>query len=183
MSEKVLFFEDGLRYRWPQQRWLRTWLQSVVKQEGRRLDELRLVMCSEVRLRDLHAHYLSKDTDTDVLTFDFGPGTEAPIEGEVYLGLEQLRRQAKVWKVSFFEELCRVSVHGLLHLCGYDDATEAQKSTMRAAEDRYLFALVQTDSLSAQQRGADVSRETLGGAMGKSLTKGVHVSRETSMDQ
>ena len=158
MSEQVLFFEDGLRYRWPQKRWLRMWLRDVARREGRALEELRLIMCSELRLRELHRCYLSKDTDTDVLTFDFSSGSGSPIEGEVYLGLAQLRRQAKVWGVSFFEELCRVSVHGLLHLCGYNDATGLQRAEMRSVEDSYLCALVQCGQIGSHR---DVSRGTL----------------------
>ena len=102
MSEEVLFFAQGLRYRWPQRRRLRRWLRGVVKTEGKCLSSLRLIICSEVFLRDLHCRYMDMDTDTDVLTFDCSEDAAKVIDGEVYLGLAQLRRQAKVWGGHFF---------------------------------------------------------------------------------
>ena len=140
-SEEVLFFVEGIKYKWPKPRALRQWLREVARSEGKCLDSLRVILCSSSYLRDLHARYLAKDSDTDVITFNYAAADASAIDGEVYLSLEQLKKQAKEWKVTLFEELSRVMLHGLLHLCGYDDQTPSDQLGMRAAEDLYLRKL------------------------------------------
>ena len=73
-----------------------------------------------------------------------------------------------------------MAVHGVLHLCGYDDQTAAQKKKMRGAEEHYLRVLRQIDLASAARSAPDVSRETSGGICHKPLNNNVDVSRETS---
>lgn len=87
---------------------------------------------------DIHVmnkDYLDHDYPTDVITF---PLEEQPMEGEIYIGAETAVKQAEEYKVSLTNELLRLSIHGALHLCGYDDASDEERQNMHVLENKYL---------------------------------------------
>ena len=155
---EILFFREGIKYQWPKQRQLRAWLQVVVTAEGKQLRSLRLILCSSEKQQSLNKTYLKHEGDTDVIAFDLREGSVGDIDGEVYISLPQLQLQAKTLRVPLFWELTYVLLHGLLHLCGYDDTAEEAKQEMRAVEDRYMKVL--TEQLQEPKKLWHVSRET-----------------------
>jgi rRNA maturation RNase YbeY len=115
------------------------WLLEVCKNESCLLHELTYVFCSDTYLLELNNQFLSHDYFTDILTFDMSKD-EAGIHGEVYISVDRVTENAKVYQVKFQDELARVMVHGLLHLLGYDDHGDAVHA-MRIKEDTYLSLL------------------------------------------
>ncbi|NND07569.1 MAG: rRNA maturation RNase YbeY [Saprospiraceae bacterium] len=112
------------------------WLQNVVKQEEKAIKELHYFFCSDARLKELNEKYLQHYDYTDVITF---PYYYNPIEADIYISLERIEENAARYAENdFFLELDRVIVHGLLHMCGYPDSSEREKSTMRKLERSYL---------------------------------------------
>jgi rRNA maturation RNase YbeY len=83
--------------------------------------------------------HLDHDYYTDIITFDLSDSE--PIEGEIYISVDRVKENASTYGVSFEEELCRVMCHGLLHLIGYDDHSDADKQEMRAKETFCLSLL------------------------------------------
>lgn len=81
---------------------------------------------------------LNHDYFTDILTFAYAYN---PIEGEMYISIDRIKDHAIQFKVSASTELYRVMVHGLLHLCGYDDLNKSKKAIMSSLEDKYLKLL------------------------------------------
>lgn len=112
------------------------WLSDIVSSEGRLLDELSFVFCSDPFLLDLNINYLKHKTYTDIITFDYSKSNT--ISGEVYISIDRVRENANLYDVSFDVELHRVLAHGVLHLCGYTDKTANEKAIMRAREDYYM---------------------------------------------
>jgi rRNA maturation RNase YbeY len=108
---------------------------------GRREDlGLSVVFVSDARLARLHAQHMGDPTHTDVITFDLddelgGPG------GEIYVSAPCARRTARARGVDARRELCLYVVHGVLHLCGYDDHAREDRARMRVAEARVMRAL------------------------------------------
>ncbi len=94
-----------------------------------------IVLLSDRRIRTLNKQYLQHDYATDVITF---PLDNQPLYGEIYVSLETARRQAKEYGVTVVNELCRLAVHGALHLLGYDDASETERSAMHKLETKYI---------------------------------------------
>ena len=88
-------------------------------------------------MRAINKKYLSHDYDTDIITFPFSNPDE-PIEAELYINIPVLKEQAKDFNCSFKEELHRIIFHGILHLCGYNDKSPAEKTAIRSKEDYYL---------------------------------------------
>ena len=115
------------------------WLVQVAEQHGQLLDTLSYVFCSDEALHRINVDYLDHDTYTDIITFDLRdtPG-EGALLGECYISLDRIEDNAARFGVSFLHELRRVLVHGLLHLTGLGDKTDAEATVMRAAEDAAL---------------------------------------------
>lgn len=113
-----------------------SWLEGVLVQEGYTLGELCYVFCSDEYLLDLNQKFLSHDTLTDIITFDYNVGKT--INGEVYISTERVAENCAQYKVPMTHELARVAVHGVLHLCGYKDKSEEELALMRQREDFWI---------------------------------------------
>jgi probable rRNA maturation factor len=116
---------------------LKIFLSSIFNEEGYDFDSVSYIFCTDAYLLQLNQKYLNHDTLTDIITFTLSE-TSLPIISEIYISVERLRENASLHNVSFENELYRVMIHGILHLCGYSDHTSKLKLEMRAKEDYYL---------------------------------------------
>lgn len=112
------------------------WLKDVIKSEGKELEELSYVFCSDDDLLYINNRYLDHDTFTDIITFDYSE--DVSISAEIYISIDRVKENAKDFKVKFENELRRVLVHGVLHCCGYGDSTKELKAKMRALENKKI---------------------------------------------
>lgn len=115
---------------------VKAWLSKVVDHEQKKTDQLVYVFCDDKYLHKINVQFLNHDTYTDVITFDESLGDL--LSGEIYISVERVKENASSFGVSFDEELLRVMVHGLLHLCGHKDKTEEEALEMRRKENYYL---------------------------------------------
>jgi len=114
------------------------WIKSVFTQENCEFITVNFVFCSDTYLHELNMKYLQHDTLTDVITFAY---SKKPIEGDIFISIDRVNDNAKSFKVDFIVELHRVMIHGILHLIGYNDKTEAEQQEMRQMENKYLLLL------------------------------------------
>ena len=112
------------------------WLKAAAVKESYGIDSLGYVFCSDDFLLEINQQFLDHDTLTDIVTFDYTEGTI--LNGEIYISTDRVADNAKDFNVDFDTELRRVIIHGLLHMCGYGDKTDDEKSHMRKKEDEYL---------------------------------------------
>jgi rRNA maturation RNase YbeY len=98
-----------------------------------------VIFINDRRMIELNSTYLHHRYTTDVISFLLTEKHSDLLEGEVYINLDQTRRQAKEYKVTFSSEKLRLVAHGVLHLAGYDDATPMKRRRMSRLEDKYLF--------------------------------------------
>lgn len=113
-----------------------SWIERVVKLEELELGDLAFVFCDDAYLHKLNVQFLDHDTLTDILTFDYTVGKQ--INGEIYISEERVRDNADDFNVNFIDELHRVIIHGVLHLCGYKDKTSSEEVKMREMENKAL---------------------------------------------
>jgi probable rRNA maturation factor len=113
-----------------------SWIEFVLDEEEKELGEINYIFCDDDYLLDININILKHNTLTDIISFDYTLGTV--ISGDVYISYERVRENAEKLAVIFEDELHRVMIHGLLHYCGYQDKTEADKQMMRSKEDYYL---------------------------------------------
>lgn len=109
---------------------------AATNNEGRTLGELVFNFCSDESLSKINMEFLNHDTLTDVITFDYSTLNE--ISGEIFISIDRVRENASEFQQSFEVEIRRVMIHGLLHLCGYNDKTTKEKSLMSDRENFYL---------------------------------------------
>ncbi len=133
----INFHTEDTKFELQQQQAVEDWLRQVIKQEGSTLAELNYIFCSDEYLYQMNMDYLQHDTYTDVITF---PYSEELVHGDVFISIERVFDNASHFDVTVADELHRVVVHGLLHLLGYHDKTEAQQAEMTQKEDTYLKA-------------------------------------------
>ncbi|GAK88201.1 metal-dependent hydrolase YbeY [Nonlabens ulvanivorans] len=112
------------------------WLEAVALSENKSLGYLSYVFCSDDFLLEINQKYLSHDTLTDIITFDYCE--DDFIHGEIYISVDRVKDNAKDFVVSFDDELLRVMSHGLLHLIGFGDKADDEKLTMRLKEDEKI---------------------------------------------
>jgi probable rRNA maturation factor len=133
----VHFFLEDVKYTLKNKTVIRNWINETIIAEGFQLEELTFILCSDEYLLAINQQYLNHDTYTDVITFD---NSEAPeiIQGDIFISIERIQENAKEFKSTVHHELCRVIIHGTLHLLGYKDKGKAAKTLMTQKEDQYL---------------------------------------------
>ncbi|HAT63887.1 MAG TPA: rRNA maturation RNase YbeY [Flavobacteriaceae bacterium] len=117
---------------------VKDWVTKTIVSEGFKEGDLTFIFCDDEYLYKINLEFLNHDTLTDIITFDYTLGKE--IHGEIYISIDRVKENASEFQVSFEEELHRVIIHGVLHLCGYKDKSEADESQMRSKENFYLQA-------------------------------------------
>ena len=132
----VRFFPDGVSFQLEGKRKISQWLKQVVASEGKKTGNLCYIFVSDEYILEMNTKYLQHDYYTDIITFD--ESTDNRISGEMYISIDTVRSNAEYYHVDFRNELLRVMVHGILHLCGYQDKTPKQRQEMRAIETKYM---------------------------------------------
>jgi rRNA maturation RNase YbeY len=112
------------------------WLEDIILSEGKKLGEINYIFCDDEYLLKINQDYLQHDYYTDIITFDYVKGKT--ISGEIFVSLQRISDNASTLSRDYEEELKRVLAHGILHLAGYKDKTEAEEKEMRSMEDLYL---------------------------------------------
>ena len=136
----INFFTEEIKYNLQQKTKIRTWIENTIKAEGYVLEELNFIFCSDEYLLAINQQYLQHDTYTDVITFDNSEVLKT-IVGDIFISIERIQENARNYKGKTADELCRVMIHGTLHLLGYKDKGKAAKNLMTQKEDQYLSQL------------------------------------------
>lgn len=115
------------------------WIKGVVAAEGYKTQDVAYIFCSPEYHININRTYLHHDYNTDVITFDYSDLTgKGFVSGDIFIDQQTVRSNAVIVGTESAEELMRVIVHGVLHLCGHGDKTAAQEKAMRTLENRYL---------------------------------------------
>ena len=112
------------------------WLENIIISEGKKLGEINYIFCDDEYLLKVNQDFLAHDYYTDIITFDYVKGKT--ISADIFVSLPRIFDNASTLSKNFEDEFHRVLAHGILHLCGYKDKTEAEEKEMRSKEDFYL---------------------------------------------
>lgn len=115
------------------------WIKTIAADYGKKVGELSYLFCDDQKILEMNRHYLQHDFFTDIITFDYSEGNS--IAGDIIISLETVRSNSQKYQTPFEEELRRVIIHGVLHLCGLRDKNRKERKEMREAEDKALFLL------------------------------------------
>jgi rRNA maturation RNase YbeY len=115
---------------------IKVWIRKIISSEKKICGDLSFVFMSDEELLKINRQFLNHDTYTDIITFDYTEGKK--INGEIMISVERVEENSGKLNTGFDEELRRVIIHGVLHLCGYKDKSKADKKLMRQKEDTAL---------------------------------------------
>jgi rRNA maturation RNase YbeY len=142
MSSKINFFTEEIKYILRDKTAIRKWLIDAASNEGCKVEEVNIIFCSDAYLSEYNKRYLKHDSLTDIITFDNSEGKT--LSGDIFISIERVCENAIKFKVTENQELKRVMVHGILHLCGYKDKTASERKKMRETEDKYMLNITQS---------------------------------------
>lgn len=134
----INFFNEDIDFKLKGKNNFKAWLKKVAEKEGFRINDLNYIFCSDQYLHKINLEYLDHDTYTDIITFD-NSEEEKIIEGDIFVSIERIRENSSILNTLLEEETKRVIVHGLLHLCGYNDYSIEDKEKMRRLESEYIL--------------------------------------------
>ncbi len=117
------------------------WLIKIADNEGFSISALNYIFSNDDYLLKINQDFLQHDTYTDIITFD-NSSLKGKIDGEIYISVDRIKENAQIQQIGFDLELHRVMAHGLLHLCGYKDKSEADIKKMREKEDEAIEKFV-----------------------------------------
>ena len=138
LKANVHFFFHQSSIRLTDRTKLKSFINEIFKNEGKKLRSLNYIFCSDKDLLKINKKFLGHNFYTDIITFNLSE-INSSIEAEIYISTDRVKENSKSQKSSFKQELLRVVFHGVLHLCGYSDKSPYQQRKMREKEDEYLL--------------------------------------------
>jgi len=136
MPKNILFHNADTSYILKNKRIISSWITDTIKEEEKQLEEISYIFCTDDYLLKINQEHLNHDTYTDIITFDYTEN--GIISSEIYISVDRARENAKNLGVAALDEMHRVIIHGVLHLCGYKDKSDLQSQEMRGKENYYL---------------------------------------------
>ena len=115
------------------------WIRKVAASHGRRVGEVGYLFCDDEKILEVNREYLHHDYYTDIITFDYDE--DDTISGDLVISLDTVKSNAALFHKDYDEELHRVIIHGILHLCGINDKGPGEREIMEAAENKALALL------------------------------------------
>ena len=115
------------------------WVKAVAASYGKKVGEIAYIFVDDEEILRVNREYLQHDYYTDIITFDYTEGDT--ISGDLFISLDTVRTNAEQFDKPYDEELHRVIIHGILHLCGINDKGPGEREIMEAAEDKALALL------------------------------------------
>ncbi|HYX06266.1 MAG TPA: rRNA maturation RNase YbeY [Bacteroidales bacterium] len=137
---KINFFSEDVDFKLESEDNIKSWIETTFNNEGLNFKSLNLIFCSDSFLLDINKTYLQHNFYTDVITFNLSEDSTSG-EGEIYISVDTVINNAREFTVSFEQEIYRVIIHGVLHLCGYSDHSDIEKTVMQGKENFYLDRL------------------------------------------
>lgn len=132
----ITYNADGVRMPSIKKRATSQWIRRVASGYGRTVGEVGYMFVDDEKILELNREYLGHDYYTDIITFDYDEGDV--INGDIVISLDTVKSNAGLFGKEYDEELRRVIIHGILHLCGIDDKGPGEREQMEAAENRAL---------------------------------------------
>ncbi len=112
------------------------WIKAVAATYQKKIGEIAYIFCSDKKILEVNLQYLQHDYYTDIITFDYCEGNK--LSGDLFISLDTVRTNAEQFHSKYEEELNRVIIHGILHLCGINDKGPGEREIMEMAENKAL---------------------------------------------
>jgi len=135
----ISYQAEGIRFPSLKRRGINAWVKSVAATYGKKVGDIAYIFCDDDRILEVNREYLQHDYFTDIITFDYSEGNI--ISGDLFISLDTVQTNAQQFNSAYEQELHRVIIHGILHLCGINDKAPGEREIMEAAENKALALL------------------------------------------
>lgn len=132
----ISYQTDGVKMPSIKKRDTNRWIKQVAESYGKKVGEIAYIFVDDAKILEVNQQYLQHDYYTDIITFDYSEGNT--ISGDLFISLDTVRTNAEGLKCAYEDELHRVIIHGILHLCGINDKGPGEREIMEAAENKAL---------------------------------------------
>jgi probable rRNA maturation factor len=132
----IKFFYDKINFRVKESGEIKKFLGKVITDEKKMPGDLNFIFTTDNVLLGINKEFLKHNYFTDVIAFDYS--NKDSLNGEVYISINTLKRNAKLYRAKFGDELLRVLIHGTLHLCGYNDNDEKSREKMFRKQEKLI---------------------------------------------
>ena len=119
------------------------WIRKVASLYGKRTGDISYIFCSDEKILEVNKQYLQHDYYTDIISFDYTEGTK--ISGDLFISLDTVKSNSENFGTDYTEELHRIIIHGILHLCGINDKGPGEREIMTQKENEALALLPEED--------------------------------------
>lgn len=138
----ITYNTDGVKMPKIKKRDTTTWIRAVAYSYGKKVGDVGYMFVNDEKILEVNREYLGHDYFTDIITFDYSEGDT--IGGDVVISLDTVKSNAQLFGKDYDEELHRVIIHGILHLCGINDKGPGEREIMEQAENKALAMLKET---------------------------------------
>ena len=132
----ITYNNDNIPFPKIRRRETTTWIKEVALAHGYKVGEIGYLFCNDEKLLEVNNEFLNHDYYTDIITFDYTEGKE--INGDIIISLDTVKSNAEKYRKDYNEELHRVIIHGILHLCGINDKGPGEREIMEKEENKAL---------------------------------------------
>lgn len=135
----IQFVNKKTRFKLNEQERIASWVERVVLMYHKFPGDIQYIFCDDIFLAEMNQQYLQHNTLTDIITFNYNSGHY--ISGDIFISIDRIKENAATYKTTIEDELHRVMIHGILHLCGLNDKTAKDKKLMQEKENEALEIL------------------------------------------
>jgi probable rRNA maturation factor len=136
----IRIYYDQIKFRIRNLKEVKRFLDKVIRDEERVPGDLLFILSDDESVLNINREFLKHDSYTDVIAFDNSVGEV--VNGEIYISIDTVRKNAREYGCSIMEETVRVMIHGLLHLCGYDDIQEKDRKIMLMKQELLVEQII-----------------------------------------
>lgn len=115
---------------------IKEWISKVIASYDKMPGEISYIFCNDEHILEVNRQFLNHDFYTDIITFDYS--SSDIVSGDIYISLDTIKSNSELLNTGFPNELLRVIIHGILHLCGFGDKTPEEEKFMHEKEDKAL---------------------------------------------
>lgn len=132
----IYFASENIKFDLKNKLKVKKWITDIIKAQGQKVGDISYLFCDDDYLIQVNREYLDHDTYTDIITFDYVEGNV--VSGDILISVDRVKENADLFHTTFDQELHRVIIHGILHLLGQADKSEADAAMMRKKEESAL---------------------------------------------
>jgi len=135
----IIYQSEEVRFPPIKRRLISKWIKQTAEEHKKLIRDVSYLFCSDEKILEINNRYLNHDYYTDIITFDYSEGDT--ISGDIFISLDTVKTNSEKYMTDYIDELYRVIIHGILHLCGINDKNPDEQEYMTQCENRAITNL------------------------------------------